>query len=86
MTNWFVFLSVFEELYDKVIEECLKDSSIKKPAAVLYSKGQESRVNKDNYSRLDRYSSIVEHSLFHEPDLDFIRYLEDEYALSLIHI
>ena len=50
MNNWFVYLSVFEELYDKVIAETIKNDNFNKPTAVLYNNAQKRSVNLKNYS------------------------------------
>ena len=87
MNNWFVYLSVFEELYDKVIEEIHNSNKLfEKPVGFLYSKGQAKRVNEGNYSQLDIYSSLVAQALTHEPDLEFIKELEQEYAITNISL
>ena len=81
MNNWFVYLSVFEELYDKVIAETIKNDNFNKPTAVLYNNAQKRSVNLKNYSQLDCFADLIEQSFKHEPDLDFIRQLEVDFAI-----
>ena len=49
--RWFVYLSVFEDLYDLVISDLLS-KEVSKPVGLLYSKGQQKRVNPENYKDL----------------------------------
>lgn len=86
MNNWFVYLSVFEDLYDKVISDILSNSKLNKPVGLLYSQSQKRRVHEGNYSQLDIYSSIVKASISHEPDLKFIKEMENEYAVSTLSL
>ena len=86
MNNWFVYLSVFEDLYDKVISDILLNSQLNKPVGLLYSQSQKRRVHEENYSQLDIYSSIVKASISHEPDLEFIKQMENEYAVSTLSL
>ncbi len=86
MSNWFVYLSVFEELYDEVISKVLEEKSISKPIGFLYSKAQSKRVDLENYYQLDVFSSIVEQSIEHEPDLDLIRDYEDKFSTSSLSL
>ena len=86
MNNWFVYLSVFEELYDKVIAETIQDNNFSKPVGFSYYKNQSKRINVENYSQVDIFSSIVEQCLVHEPDIEYIRYVEQEYAISTLSL
>lgn len=86
MNNWFVYLSVFEELYDKVIAETIKNDNFNKPTAVLYNNAQKRSVNLKNYSQLDCFADLIEQSFKHEPDLDFIRQLEVDFAISTLSL
>ena len=56
MNNWFIYLSVFEELYDKVVSDIISDTAFPKPVGFLYSEPQKKRVNQNHYSQLDIYS------------------------------
>ena len=41
--RWFVYLSVFEDLYDLVISDLLS-KEVSKPVGLLYSKGQQKEL------------------------------------------
>ena len=86
MNNWFVYLSVFEELYDKVISDIISDNAFPKPVGFMYSKPQKKRINPNHYSQLDTYSEIVKLSLTHEPDIAYIKKMEQEYDVSSLSL
>ena len=86
MNNWFVYLSVFEELYDKVVEEVIESENFNKPAGVLYNKSQKKEVNVENYTQLDSFSDLIQQSFTHKPDLEFIKKLERDYAISALSL
>ena len=81
-----MFLSVFEELYDKVIEETLKNKNFNKPTGAVFNKAQENRVNRENYSQLDSFALIIEKSLTHQPDIEYLKKLEETYAISSLSL
>ena len=83
--RWFVYLSVFEDLYDLVISDLLS-KEVSKPVGLLYSKGQQKRVNPENYKDLLFFSDIFEKSKNYEPDVDYLSYLEDKYSISSLSL